>query len=206
MQKIKLGDVLDVKRGASLPGKYYSSTGEKIRLTLGNFNYPNRGFKKNTSKNDLFFNGPIKDEFILKKGDIITPLTEQVKGLLGETARIPEDNLYIQSGDIGLIIPDEEKLDKNFAYYLVSSSVVRKQLAAGSQKTKIRHTSPDAIKDCVAWIPEKKEQIKIAKLLDSLNLRIATDDQLIENMETVISLYYERWFLQYDFPNKSGKP
>ena len=40
IKKIKLGDVLDVKRGASLSGEYYSETGEKIRLTLGNFNYP----------------------------------------------------------------------------------------------------------------------------------------------------------------------
>ena len=53
--------------------------------------------------------------------------------------------MYIQSGDIGLIIPDETKLDKRFSYYLVSSSVVKKQLDARSQQTKIRHTSPEAI-------------------------------------------------------------
>ena len=53
MQKIKLGDVLDVKRGASLSGEYYAEEGQYIRLTLGNFNYPGGGFKENTSKSDL---------------------------------------------------------------------------------------------------------------------------------------------------------
>ena len=47
MRKIKLGDILDVKRGASLSGEFYAEQGEQIRLTLGNFNYPAGGFKEN---------------------------------------------------------------------------------------------------------------------------------------------------------------
>ena len=34
MKRIKLGEVLDVKRGASLAGEFYSERGEKIRLTF----------------------------------------------------------------------------------------------------------------------------------------------------------------------------
>ena len=182
MNKIKLGDVLEVKRGMSLPGEYYATEGDYIRLTLGNFNYPSCGWKKNVLKDNLFFTGNVRDEYILKKGDIITPLTEQVRGLLGNTATIPEDALYIQSGDIGLIIPDETKLDKRFSYYLVSSSVVKKQLDARSQQTKIRHTSPEAIKDCVAFIPIIKEQKKISYLLDCINKKIENNNAINDNL------------------------
>ena len=115
---VKLKDYLDVKRGPGLPSENYSEEGDLIRLTLGNFDYPNGGFKKNTSKKDIFYVGQVKKEYILKKGDLITPLTEQVAGLLGETAWIPEDNKYIQNGDIGLVIPFENKLDKLYCYYL----------------------------------------------------------------------------------------
>ena len=80
MNKIKLGDVLEVKRGMSLPGEYYATEGDYIRLTLGNFNYPSCGWKKNVLKDNLFFTGNVRDEYILKKGDFITPLTEQVRG------------------------------------------------------------------------------------------------------------------------------
>lgn len=206
MIKCKLGDILDVRRGTSLPGKYYATRGNLIRLTLGNFNYPNGGFKENTTKADIFFTGQVKHEFILKKGDIITPLTEQVSGLLGETARIPESNKYIQSGDIGLIIPDESKLNKAFAYYLVSSPQIKKQLGAMAQQTKIRHTSPEKIKSCETWIPDLKYQEKAGYLLDSINIKINNNIKMSEELEQIIKTIFDYWFLQYEFPNKDEKP
>lgn len=194
MKKIKLGDVLDVKRGTSLSGDYYATSGDLIRLTLGNFNYPDNGFKHNTSKEDIYFSGTVKKEFVLNKGDIITPLTEQVRGLLGNTATIPESGKYIQSGDIGLVIPNEELLDKRFAYYLISSPVVKKQLDAGSQQTKIRHTSPDKIKDCIAYIPELGEQRKIAQLLDEINAKIELNNTINDNLQQILMESYIQQF------------
>lgn len=206
MNKIRLGDVLEVKRGASLSGKHYAEMGEKIRLTLGNFNYPSGGFKQNTSKTDIYFTGEVKPEFILKKDDIITPLTEQVSGLLGETARIPEDDIYIQSGDIGLIIPDEKKLDKCFAYYLISAPIVKKQLDAAAQQTKIRHTSPDKIKACEVWLPEMQHQIKTGRLLDAINEKIDNNNKVNAELESMAKTIYDYWFLQFNFPDENGKP
>ena len=206
MNKVKLGEVLDVKRGASLSGDYYSESGEKIRLTLGNFDYPNGGFKENTSKSDIYFTGEVKPEFILKKGDIITPLTEQVAGLLGETARIPEDDLYIQSGDVGLVIPNESKLDNKYAYYLLSSPLIKRQLGAAAQQTKIRHTSPDKIKDCEAWLPSLEYQKKAGELLDDINFKIKCNNKINAELESMAKTIYDYWFLQFEFPNEDGKP
>ena len=206
MNKVKLGEVLDVKRGASLSGDYYSESGEKIRLTLGNFDYPNGGFKENTSKSDIYFTGEVKPEFILKKGDIITPLTEQVAGLLGETARIPEDDLYIQSGDVGLVIPHESKLDNKYAYYLLSSPLIKRQLGAAAQQTKIRHTSPDKIKDCEAWLPSLEYQKKAGELLDFINNKIKNNNKINAELESMAKTIYDYWFLQFEFPNEEGKP
>lgn len=206
MIKCKLGDILDVKRGASLSGKYYSTKGKMVRLTLGNFNYPNGGFKENTAKEDIFFLGDVKTEFILKKGDIITPLTEQVAGLLGETARIPESNKYIQSGDIGLVIPNEKKLDKSFAYYLISSPQIKKQLGAAAQQTKIRHTSPGKIKSCETWIPDLKYQEKAGYILDVINSKIINNKKINMELEQMAKTIYDYWFLQYEFPNENNKP
>ena len=94
LTKHKLGELLEVTRGMSLPGENYSESGELIRLTMGNFNYTGGGFKENTSKSDIYYIGEVKPEYILKKGDIITPLTEQAIGLLGTTAMIPESGKY----------------------------------------------------------------------------------------------------------------
>ena len=206
LTRIKLGDVLDIKRGTSLSGDKYATSGRLIRLTLGNFDYFGGGFKENTSKENIYYVGSVRNDFIMQKGDIITPLTEQVRGLLGETARIPVSDLYIQSQDIGKVIPNESKLDKDFAFYLISSPIIKYQLDAGSQQTKIRHTSPDKIKECIAWIPSLDNQRKIAKVLDSLNSKILLNKRIIKELESMAKTLYDYWFLQFEFPNENGKP
>lgn len=206
MKKYKLGELLDVTRGASLSGEYYSTEGEFIRLTLGNFDYQNGGFKENTSKDDLFFTGTVKPQFILNEGDIITPLTEQTQGLIGSTARIPQSGVFIQSQDVGLVKCNEELLDPDFCYYLLPSQIVKKQLSAGAQQTKIRHTSPDKIKDVTVFLPELSEQKKIGHILRSIDSQIDNLTAINRNLEQVARQLYDYWFVQFDFPNHDGKP
>lgn len=206
LKKSRLGELIEVTRGASLSGEYYSTKGEYIRLTCGNFDYHNNCFKENTSKDNLFYTGEFREEFLLEKGDIITPLTEQAIGLLGTTARIPKSGKYIQSQDIALVKCKAGKIDPTFCYYLISSRLVRNQLSAAAQQTKIRHTSPDKIKACTVWIPELDEQITIGRLLASLDDKIHLNKRINDNLEAMAKQLYDYWFVQFDFPNEEGKP
>lgn len=205
--KHTLGELIEVTRGMSLPGSNYATTGELVRLTLGNFDYGGNGFKENTSKDNIFYSGSVPDEFIMKKGDIITPLTEQTPGLLGTTARIPESGKYIQSQDVALITCKQGKIDSLFCYYLVSSDIVKQQLAAGSQQTKIRHTSPDKIKACVVYIPEDlKIQHRIGEFLNTIDDKISLNRKANFELEALAKELYDYWFIQYDFPDAKGCP
>ena len=206
LTKYKLGEILDVTRGASLSGEFYATEGKYIRLTCGNFDYQNNCFKENKSKDNLYYVGDFKSDFLMEEGDIITPLTEQAIGLLGSTAIIPESGKYIQSQDVAKIICKEELLDKDFAFYLISSTLVKQQLSAAAQQTKIRHTSPDKIRDCTVWIPELAEQKRIGKLLRSLDRKIELNRAINQNLETMAKQLYDYWFVQFDFPNEEGKP
>ncbi len=185
LKKYKLGEILDVTRGASLSGEFYATEGKYIRLTCGNFDYQNNCFKENKSKDNIYYVGDFKPEFLMEKGDIITPLTEQAIGLLGSTAIIPESSKYIQSQDVAKIICKEDLLDKDFAFYLISSALVKQQLSAAAQQTKIRHTSPDKIKDCTVWIPELSEQKRIGKLLCSIDRKIELNRAINQNLPTL---------------------
>ena len=206
MKKYKLGELIEVLRGASLKGDFYAASGKYIRLTCGNFDYRNNSFKENTSKDNLFYIGEFKAEFLLEKGDLITPLTEQAIGLLGSTAWIPESGKYIQSQDIAKITCKEELLDKKFAYYLISSNMVKQQLSAAAQQTKIRHTSPDKIKDCTVWLPSLEEQKQIGQLLFDLDRKIELNRAINHNLEAMAKQLYDYWFVQFDFPDENGKP
>ena len=196
MKKYKLGDLIDVSRGKSLAGEFYATSGNLVRLTMGNFDYINNCFKQNTSKDNLFFSGKVEEKFILNAGDIITPLTEQTPGLLGSTARIPESGKYIQSQDVALVRCKKDKLDDGFAYYLISSESVKKQLGAAAQQTKIRHTSPDKIKDCTVYIPEISIQRKIGNILFTLDKRIENLRAQNRVLEQTAKTIYDYTFLQ----------
>ena len=63
----KLKELIKVTRGASLSGQYFEEEGDLIRLTLGNFDYTNGGFKENTSKENLYYSGPVADNFIMNE-------------------------------------------------------------------------------------------------------------------------------------------
>ena len=206
LKQYKLKELIEVTRGASLSGNYFATQGQYVRLTCGNFDYQNNCFKTNTSKDNIFYTGDFKKEYLLQKGDIITPLTEQAIGLLGSTAIIPENNKYIQSQDIAKIVCKEELLDKDFAYYLISSAGVKQQLSAAAQQTKIRHTSPDKIKDCIVWIPSIAEQKRIGRILKDIDKKIALNRQINDNLEAMAKQLYDYWFVQFDFPNEEGKP
>ena len=206
MKKYKLGELIEVSRGASLKGDFYAASGKYIRLTCGNFDYRNNSFKENTSKDNLFYLGKFKAEFLLEKGDLITPLTEQAIGLLGSTAWIPESGKYIQSQDIAKITCKEDLLDKKFAYYLISSNMVKQQLSAAAQQTKIRHTSPDKIKDCTVWLPSLEKQKQIGQLLFDLDRKIELNRAINHNLEAMAKQLYDYWFVQFDFPDENGKP
>ena len=206
LTKHKLGDLLEVTRGASLSGEYFATQGDYMRLTCGNFDYQNNCFKSNTSKDNLYYTGNFNQEYLMEKDDIITPLTEQAVGLLGSTAWVPGGGKYIQSQDVAKITPNERLLDKKFCYYLISSKVVKQQLSAAAQQTKIRHTSPDKIKDCTVWIPSLEEQTIIGQFLYDIDSKIALNRQINDNLEAMARQLYDYWFVQFDFPDENGKP
>lgn len=104
------------------------------------------------------------------------------------------------------MIPDEKQLNKSFAYYLIASPIVKKQLSAGAQQTKIRHTSPDKIKDCEVWLPNIEYQKKAALLLDLINSKIELNNKINAELEAMAKTIYDYWFLQFEFPNEEGKP
>lgn len=89
---------------------------------------------------------------------------------------------------------------------MISSPVVKKQLSAGAQQTKIRHTSPDKIKDCQVYLPDLSNQKKIGVLLNNIDHKIKINNKINDELEAMAKTIYDYWFLQFEFPNEEGKP
>ena len=55
-------------------------------------------------------------------------------------------------------------------------------------------------------IPSKETQDAIAKIIVTLDKKIALNRQINDNLEAMAKQLYDYWFVQFDFPNEEGKP
>jgi len=55
-------------------------------------------------------------------------------------------------------------------------------------------------------IPAKKTQDQIASFLCSLDAKIKLNNKINTELEAMAKLIYDYWFVQFDFPDKNGKP
>ena len=142
----KLGDLLQIKHGFAFLGEHFANAGTHVVLTPGNF-LEEGGFKEKADK-AKWYNGPIPDDYVLNKGDLLVAMTEQAEGLLGSSALIPLSGVYLHNQRLGLVqIRDRKLADQHFIYYLFNSKPVRQQLRGSASGTKIRHTAPSRISE-----------------------------------------------------------
>jgi type I restriction enzyme, S subunit len=207
-----LHNKIHVKHGFPFKSEYFASEGDYIILTPGNF-YEEGGFKQQQGK-EKFYTGTFLESYLLKKGDLIVAMTEQAEGLLGSTAIIPLDDLYLHNQRLGLITVDENKIDRLFLYHLFKSDFIRDQIQGSSSGTKVKHTSPDRIYNLKVYLPSVAEQEKIAAVLSTLDAKIELNNQINTELESLAKTIYDYWFVQFDFPydfdrsqpDEHGKP
>ena len=76
----------------------------------------------------------------------------------------------------------------------------------GSKGTKMPRGDKSQIMDFVIPNLEIDEQIKIGKLLKSIDQKIQINNQINQELEAMAKTIYDYWFVQFDFPDQNGKP
>ncbi|MDI5933630.1 restriction endonuclease subunit S [Halomonas kalidii] len=189
------------------PFKSEFFTGEEtdyIVLTPGNF-HEKGGFKRQAGK-EKFYTGEVPSDYLLASGDLIVAMTEQAAGLLGSCARIPESGIYLHNQRLGLITTDPKEILKDYVYHLFKTKTVRDQIRLTSSGSKVKHTSPERIYDVKIPLPNVTVQKKIVDVLDALENKLELNNRINFLLESMSKTLYDYWFVQFDFPDPSGKP
>ena len=195
----KLGDLLQIKHGFAFLGENFGNAGTHVVLTPGNF-IEEGGFKEKADK-AKWYNGPIPDDYVLNKGDLIVAMTEQAEGLLGSSALIPRSGVYLHNQRLGLVqIRDRKQADQHFIYYLFNSKPVRQQIRGSASGTKIRHTAPSRIADVKVRVPPLPMQRRIAGVLSDYDELIENNQRRIRILEAMARALYREWFVHFRFP------
>lgn len=199
----KLGEFLKVKHGFAFLGKHFVKRGQYVVLTPGNF-IEEGGFKEQADK-AKYYAGSFPDEYLLSKGDVIVAMTEQAEGLLGSSALIPQDGVYLHNQRLGLVqITSPDQADLNFVYYLFNLKSVRQQIQASATGIKIRHTAPSRITEVTVQLPPLPVQRRIAGILSAYDDLIENCQRRIKILESMARALYREWFLHFRFPGHEG--
>lgn len=194
---VELGTHLRVKHGLAFKGEHFGDSGDFIVLTPGNF-YDEGGFKRKDGA-EKFYTAQPPGEYVLKRNDLVVAMTEQVQGLLGSSALIPCDDLYLHNQRIGLVELDPD-VDRRFIYHLFNTPLVRDQIQATATGSKVRHTAPSRIEALKVPLPPLKTQRKIGAILSQYDDLVENNRCRIEFLDEMALRIYREWFVECRYP------
>jgi type I restriction enzyme S subunit len=168
----QLEGLITIKHGFAFKSESFTTEGAHVLLTPGNF-FEEGGFRSRGEK-QKFYVGEIPESFILQEGDLLMVMTEQAPGLLGSCVLVPESDRFLHNQRLGLIQP-KKPVEWHSPYFahVFNRRQFRKALSDTCTGIKVRHTSPDKIKDVSVPVPPTIEiQEAVANQLDTLTDRI----------------------------------
>jgi len=133
-----------------------------------------------------------------KVGDILI----SAAGTIGKTVIFDGKESFFQDSNIVWIDNDEKKVTNSFLYYFYQTSPW--QTTNGSTIKRIYNEDLRSVK--ITYPISKLEQQKIAKVLSDLDAKIELNNRINAELEAMAKTLYDYWFVQFDFPDKNGKP
>jgi type I restriction enzyme S subunit len=146
--------------------------------------------------------------FNLKQGQVAITKDSEKRNDIGISTYISESFDDIVLGyHLALISPKFGKLDGKFLNYWLSSKFAKTYFENNAGGSGQRCTlTIDIIRSIPLIIPEFDIQIQISKLLFDLDSKIELNNRINAELEAMAKTIYDYWFVQFDFPDKNGKP
>ena len=138
------------------------------------------------------------------KGAVIPPRSVCVScignlGYISMTTKTSVTNQQINS-----IIPHGE-YSADFLYYRLRSIWGYFKLREGNATT-VPILNKGDFSNIVIDLPDLSSQLRIAGVLGSIDEKIELNRKKIAELEALAKTIYDYWFVQFDFPDKNGKP
>lgn len=169
-QSIKLKDVSTYSNGGSFE-QYVKALGKYELITLKSVDV-----KGNLVCSEKFIDFETET---LDKDTLIMILSEQSPGLLGVTARIPEDNKFVLNQRVAEIKPNDE-IDSFFLSMVINRN--QRYFGERGAGTKVQNISKPNVENFPFFIPKLKEQIKVSKLFQNLDNSIKNHNTQLKKL------------------------
>jgi type I restriction enzyme S subunit len=105
-----------------------------------------------------------------------------------------------------LVIQAKSNIDSKFLYYSLFRDDFFSHMMNGSKGTKMPRGDKGQILRFQIPNIELSTQQKIASVLSALDSKIELNNRINAELEAMAKTLYDYWFVQFDFPDKNGKP
>lgn len=139
------------------------------------------------------------NKFRLTHGDILIAMTGQ--GSVGRVGKLVLNDKratpYLNQR-VGKFVTHPNVLDKDYLYYVISTSAYESLLFAAGSGSGQPNLSPAIIKGVEIPFPPVKVQESISKILRDLDEKIVTNVQMNQTLEQMAQAIFMSWFVDFD--------
>ncbi|KQH85674.1 restriction endonuclease subunit S, partial [Vibrio fluvialis] len=139
------------------------------------------------------------NKFKLTHGDILIAMTGQ--GSVGRVGKLVLNDKQVTpylNQRVGKFVPHHNVLDKDYLYYVISTSAYESLLFAAGSGSGQPNLSPSVIKGVEIPFPPIKVQESISKILRDLDEKIVTNVQMNQTLEEMAQAIFKSWFVDFD--------
>lgn len=149
-----------------------------------------------------YYNTKMK-RYLVSEGDFIVTCD----GTLGEIYQL--NNITekgIISSSLLRITLNKQLVDETFFPYFWKMRM-KDPLINSHDNSVLKHLPGlQVIREFEIDLPELKNQKNIGRMLNSIDKKIELNNKINKELEYMAKTLYDYWFVQFDFPNKNGKP
>lgn len=206
LQSVKLGELLiSLKTGLNPRDNFKLNThdAENWYITVRELNGLGVDFLSQTDRVNDDALKLINNRSNLEVGDVLFSGT----GTIGKTAIIDRypSNWNIKEGVYSLK-PKNDRIESYYLMYFLqhlNKLNVFSKISAGSTVFSVPMKNLEDLRIQIHKLPD---QIKISNVLKPLDLKLELNNRINAELEAIAKIIYDYWFVQFDFPDKNGKP
>ena len=206
MKKIKLGDYIKVLIDYHSGGSYKTLKENTKILYEPDYAVMIRtlNFERNDFEKDLIYCDKKSYDFLkyshVKENDVLMNKIANP----GSVYIMPQVNYNVTCG-MNLFLLRFKNINQRYMYYVMkhNEQYIKSKVHGTTTKT----ITKDEVRNLYFKIHETEElQEKVTKLLTNIDYKLENNKKINNELEGLSKTIYDYWFLQFNFPDKNGKP
>ncbi|MHA8076860.1 restriction endonuclease subunit S [Aquirufa sp. TARAVU-A1A] len=140
----------------------------------------------------------------IKEGDLLFSIAG---AYLGKIAIVQRKDIPANTNQaVGIVRLNKDKVDVDYVYYYFSQRNINAYINKLSSQSSQPNLNLDLLGKLELDLKDIDEQRKIASVLSALDSKIELNNLINNELEAISKTIYDYWFVQFDFPDKNGRP